>query len=659
MSRSDWVPALVPEGCEALEPFATAGVLRETELQVAGLIRRTVPDTSDEVLLAAALCVRALQLGHACVEPAAVAHTVVAEPTPQVPAVGVEVAEAPVGPVELPWPEPGHWAAQLAASEAVAMVAVDDPDPTSAPVGAVIRPLVFDGTRVYLERYWRHERTVGDALLGGVATAAEFSAIGPADGTSAEAEAESDGSDAIEVVLDRYFGPAGDPGPKEGAGTGSDLQRLAAATALGRSVAIIAGGPGTGKTHTVARLLAAMHHLALDAGSTLDVALTAPTGKAAARMTEAVHQAVTRARADDDVDLPVEVTQRLIATEASTIHRLLGSRGGITFRHNRDNPLPHDVIVVDETSMVDLPLMARLLDALGPDTRLVLVGDPFQLASVEAGAVLGDVVGPAARSDEPVQGPLSNGIVVLRQVHRFGEDSAIAELARAIRADDPERTMEVLGQRDHADLAWVDPQDTGALEALHAAVGEHAREVVSAACRGGGTEALALCRQLKVLCGTRYGLQAWTEDQEHRLGDMITRRAGEDRWYPGRPVIVTRNDYITGVLNGDTGVVIDEGDRHVVAMEGPEGIRRFAVSQLGDVDTWWAMTIHRSQGSEFDHVIVSLPGAASPILTNELLYTAVTRAKKKVTVVAGEESIRAAVERRIARASGLGARLWP
>jgi exodeoxyribonuclease V alpha subunit len=642
-----------------LEPFAGAGVLRETELQLAGLIRRTVPDTSDEVLLAAALCVRAVQLGHACVELDRVAHSVMAEPTSQVPAVGAEQAEALLDPVELPWPEPGRWAAQLAASEAVAIVAVDDPDPTSAPVGEVVRPLVFDGTRVYLERYWRHERTVGDALLDGVGTAPVFSAPGPAVGSAHEPEAETDRNAGIEVALDRYFGPLGDLGPKEGAATGSDLQRIAAATALGRKVAIIAGGPGTGKTHTVARLLAAMHHLALDAGTTLDVALTAPTGKAAARMTEAVHQAVNRTRADDEVELPAEVTERLLATEASTIHRLLGSRGGITFRHNRDNPLPHDVIVVDETSMVDLPLMARLLDALGPDTRLVLVGDPFQLASVEAGAVLGDVVGPTARSDTPVQGPLSNGIVVLRQVHRFGEDSAIAELARAIRADDPQRTMEVLARRDHADLAWVDPQDTGALEALHAAVGEHAREVVAAAGRGEATEALALCKQLKVLCGTRFGSQTWTDDQERRLGDMITRRTGEDYWYPGRPVIVTRNDYITGVLNGDTGVVIDEGERHVVAMEGPEGIRRFAASQLGDVDTWWAMTIHKSQGSEFDHVIVSLPGATSPILTNELLYTAVTRAKQKVTVVADRDSIETAVKRRIARASGLGARLWP
>ena len=659
MSRADGIPALVPDGCEALQPFASAGVLRETELQVAGLIRRTVPDTSDEVLLAAALCVRALQLGHACVELDRVAHTVVAEPAPREPGVGVKAAGAPVDPVELPWPEPEHWAEQLATSEAVAMVAVNDPDPTSAPVGAVIRPLVFDGTRVYLERYWRHERTVGDALLDGVGTAPAFSAPGPAAQASAEPGAESDGSDAIAAVLDRYFGPPGAPGPLGDNGTGSDLQRLAAATALGRKVTIIAGGPGTGKTHTIARLLAAMHDLALDAGTTLDVALTAPTGKAAARMTEAVHQAVTRARADDKVDLPAEVTERLIATEASTIHRLLGSRGGIAFRHNRDNPLPHDVIVVDETSMVDLPLMARLLDALGPDTRLVLVGDPFQLASVEAGAVLGDVVGPASRSDAPVEGPLSNGIVVLRQVHRFREDSAIAELARAIRADDPDRTMEVLARRDHPQVSWVDPENTGAVKALHTTVGEHARKVVAAAGRGEGAEALALCKQLKVLCGTRSRSLEWTDDQERRLGDMITRRTREDRWYRGRPVIVTRNDYITGVLNGDTGVVIGEGDRSVVAMEGPEGIRMFAASQLGDVDTWWAMTIHKSQGSEFDHAIVSLPVATSPILTNELFYTAVTRAKEKVTVVAGEESIRAAVERRIARASGLGARLWP
>lgn len=659
MSTAAAIQPLVPGGCEALEPFAAAGVLHETELQVAGLIARTVPGTTDEVLLASALCVRALQLGHACVELDKVARTVVAEPTPREPAVGVQAPGALIDPADLPWPEPERWAAQLVASGAVAVSAVDDRDSASTPAGQVIRPLVFDGARVYLERYWRYERMVGDALLEGVGTPPAAATRGAVGGIPAEVGAGTDAGATTEAVLDLYFGSPGTPAPGEGGNAGRDLQRLAAATAMARRVAIIAGGPGTGKTHTIARLLAAMHHLALDADTMLDVALTAPTGKAAARMTEAVHQAVNRARADDDVDLPAEVAERLTATEASTIHRLLGSRGGVAFRHNRDNPLPHDVIVVDETSMVDLPLMARLLDALGPETRLVLVGDPFQLASVEAGAVLGDVVGPASRSDAPVEGPLSDGIVVLRQVHRFGEDSAIAELARAIRADDQDHTMEVLAQRDHPEVSWVDPEDTGALEALRITVGEHAREVVGAARRGDGAEALALCKQLKVICGTRYGSRAWTHDQEQRLGDMISRRTAAGGWYPGRPIIVTRNDYITGVLNGDTGVVIDEDGHQVVAMEGPGGIRRFAASQLGDVDTWWAMTIHKSQGSEFDHAIVSLPGAASPILTNELLYTAVTRAKKSVTVVGDETAIRSAVGRRIARASGLGARLWP
>ncbi len=622
---------LLPSGTEALEPFVDAGVLREADVQVAGAIGRVVPGTSDEVLLAAALCVRALSLGHVCIEIDAVAARIDADAAAEADgAIGTAGGEVALG--ALRWPEPAAWAGTLRSSAAVAVrdtstgAAIDSLDPS------VLRPLVFDGSRVYLERYWRYERQVGDALL------AAPGAGGPEPVAYDETE--------LDAALDRCFGSDPD---------GTDLQRRSAAVALRSRITVLAGGPGTGKTHTVARLLGALHDLSLRRGMHLQVALAAPTGKAAARMTEAVHEAA------EHIDLPAEVTAALRATEGSTLHRLLGYRDGVTFRHDRTNPLPHDVVVVDETSMVALPLMARLLDALRPEARLVLVGDPFQLASVEAGAVLGDIVGPAARGATAAAGPLADRIVVLEGAHRFAESSGIAALAAAVRAGDAEEALAVLRDPRRPEVTWVQPDDVAAVRALRATVLDAAAAVALAARSGDAEAAHAAALELKVLCGTRFGATgsyAWRDHIERRLPRLVEGMRTDDRWYAGRPVIVTANDSITGVFNGDTGLVVRDGERTAIVMAGATGLRRFATAQLAAVETWWAMTIHKSQGSEFDHAVVSLPGAGSRVLTNELLYTAVTRGRRLVTVLATEEALRTAIATPVARASGLGSRLW-
>ena len=652
MTDTTTAPLLVDD-TGVLAPYVEAGIFREADIQVAGAIARAVPGTSDAVLLAAALCVRALQLGHVCVDLDRVATTVVArdvvEGSPPNPA-----ADPSTSVEELPWPDPAEWAEGLRASEAVAVRdpssgdTVDDLDPT------VIRPLVFDGERVYLERYWRYERQVGDLLLA--AGAASNDRAGQAGvlpdaietRTSNGTPDADEGLAAMDAVLDRFFGPDDGDDP--------DLQRLGARVALDRRVTVLAGGPGTGKTHTVARMLAAAHQLALDAGRPIEVALAAPTGKAAARMTQAVQHAVAVA------DLPPDVAEPLLADEAVTIHRLLGYRDGISFRHDASNPLPHDLVVIDETSMVALPLMARLLDALRPGARLVLVGDPFQLASVEAGAVLGDVVGPAARATADVEGPLADNIVVLQRVHRFAADSAIADLADAVREGDADRALDVLRDPAASDVAWVEPHNSKALARLRATVTQNAVGVVEASRAGDQATALHLTSEVKVLAGTRFGplgSHGWSDQVERRLPRLVEGLDTRRRWYIGRPVIITHNDYVNRVFNGDTGVVVDSAGRATVAMQGAEGLRTLLPSQLGAVETWWAMTIHKSQGSEFDHAIVSLPGAQSRVLTNELLYTGLTRAREQVTVVADEAALRTAIASPVARASGLGSRLWP
>jgi len=603
MRSTDTSTPVLPVGTAVLARFVEAGIVREAGVQVAGAVARAVPGVDDEALLATALCVRALQLGHVCVVLNEVARTVAIEAQGDQtdPADDVE----PTAQIDdLPWPDPTGWAEALRSSAAVTVRDPNSGDATGHVDEGVIRPLVFDGKRVYLERYWRYERQVGDLLLN--------QPDRHTNGSAAEPEAEPTEADeaAIDAVLDQFFGPEDPDRP--------DLQRLGARVALTRRITVLAGGPGTGKTHTVARLLAALHQLAIDDDRPLQVALAAPTGKAAARMTEAVHQAVA------DADMPEASAQPLLASEAGTIHRLLGYRDGISFRHDRTNPLPHDVVVVDETSMVALPLMARLLDALRPDARVVLVGDPFQLASIEAGAVLGDVVGPATDHDATPDGPLADNIVVLQRVHRFAADSAIAALADAVRSGAADRAIEILSDGGSDDVQWIDPADHRAIGHLRRIVVSGAAEVAKAAHEGEAGAALDRAVDLKVLCGTRFGplgSYAWRDHLERELPKVVQDLSTDRGYYVGRPVIITRNDYITGVFNGDTGIVIRDDDRTVVAMAGPDGIRLVLPSQLAAVETWWAMTIHKSQGSEFAHAVVSLPNALSRVLTRELLYT--------------------------------------
>ncbi|MEO5678553.1 MAG: AAA family ATPase, partial [Acidimicrobiales bacterium] len=391
-----------------LRPFSDLTVLEASDVHTAITLGRLAGGADDEVLLAAALAVRAVRMGHVYVDLATVAATA----APDDEEVEIDVAA-------LPWPEPASWPALVAASS---LTATGDGGPRHAGVRVDGRPLRLLGSRLYLERYWRHERRVADDLR-----ARGGGGLPPVD------EA------VLAAGLIRLFGPP--PDARTGA---DDLQRLAAATAVRRRLCVVAGGPGTGKTTTVARILVLLHEQAAALGAAPPrVALTAPTGKAAARLAEAVHEEAGR--------LPTgpAIRRALLATSASTLHRLLGWQAGnqSRFRHDAADPLAHNVVVVDESSMVSLSLMARLLDAVRPAARLILVGDPRQLASVEAGAVLGDIVGLApaghrvgseAASPPDPGGPVADGIVVLRRVHRFG--AGVAGVAEAIDAGDPGAT---------------------------------------------------------------------------------------------------------------------------------------------------------------------------------------------------------------------------
>ena len=372
----------------------------------------------------------------------------------------------------------------------------------------------------------------------------------------------------------------------------------------------------------------------LASGRRLRIALAAPTGKAAARLQEAVQLEVGKLAPSDQ--------EALAGLHATTLHRLLGSRPDTSarFRHHRGNRLPHDVIVVDETSMVSLTMMARLLEAVRPETRLVLVGDPDQLASVEAGAVLADLV----------DGLGEGRIAALKTSHRFGK--SIGTLATAIRVGDADKAVEVL-RAGGEHIEWIDTDDPR--ERLRNVLVRHAVALRTAAVLGDERAALQVLDDHRLLCAHRrgpFGVAYWNRQVER----WLTEETGEpiwSSWYAGRPVLATANDYGLGLYNGDTGVtVVRDGALRVVI-----GDATFATSRLADVETMHAMTIHKSQGSQADEVTVLLPQEESRLLTRELFYTAVTRAKERVRVVGSEAALRAAIERRAIRASGLARRL--
>ena len=601
---------LLGEDTATLAPFVQAGVLDASAVHVASIIGRSVGGVDPEVLLGAALAARSPRFGHTCVVISDVAGSIVVD--------DAQLVEIDA----LPWPDPLEWAARLAASPAVYR--------PETPRGDVTLPLVWDGIRLYLERYWSFEERVARDLLR------RATAVGGFAVPSAE----------LVDILGQLFEYDDSSSP--------DLQREAVVRALTRRLTVIAGGPGTGKTRTIALLFAAAHRLASGRRQVLEIALAAPTGKAADRMTESVRSNVELTGLSEDVSEAME------AVGATTLHRLLGASGSGRFRYDARNPLPHDMVIVDETSMVSLPLMARLLSAVRPDATLVLVGDPFQLASVEAGAVLGDIVGTASTRTEA--GPLAADVVILERVHRFKVDSAIAALADAVRDGDADEAFELLRNDPTGELAWVDGDDDAGIATLKQEVATNSVAVIRAARSGDGEAALRLASDLKVLCATRLGhlgVYQWTDDIEISAARVLPDAGIGRRWYVGRPIIVTRNDYSNRTFNGDVGIVVGGANQPVVMFVEPNGVRAMAPSQLGDVETWWATTIHKSQGSEFQRVIVTLPPPPSPVLTRELLYTAVTRAKEHVTLVGSEAALRAAITRPAVRASGLGPKLWP
>ncbi len=628
-----------------LDAFNRAGVLAAADIHVALTLLSLAgvapgSETGGLIGLAGALAVRAPRLGHVFVDLGTVAATVAAE------------SSAP-GADALVWPDADAWTAALRASPT--LVATDE---TAA---GGLRPLRLLGRRLYLDRYWRQERSLAHTL-----SALDAQPVGALD------------LPRLADLLARLFPDPADAG-----------QRAAAACAALRGLTVVAGGPGTGKTTTVARTVAALAELAggPDAGERGDagtgaplIALCAPTGRAAARLAQAVGAETA------GLGLSTATLAALRAVDASTIHRLLGARGEGRFRHTAANPLPHDIVIVDETSMVSLSLISHLLDAVRRDARVVLVGDPDQLSAIEAGAVLRDIVGPAA--DGPCFGAgmrsiltrvtgadpgeathesrFGSGVVVLRRGHRFG--APISALAEAIRSGDGDGAVAALGEHGadpDGDVLWLDvdaaalSEDPRAADILESVIVEAFAPLISAARAGDVTTALAGLTRMRLLCAHRqgrYGVRSWTVRVEEWLAQALGLALEGD--YPGRPLLLNENDYELALYNGDSGVVVSADGGISAAFEREDGVLSVAPARLAGVGTAFASTIHKSQGSQFETAVVILPDPDSRLLTRELLYTAVTRAQRRLVIVGSQPALTAAVARPVQRATGLRERLW-
>ncbi|MBP5073398.1 exodeoxyribonuclease V subunit alpha [Pseudomonas chlororaphis] len=657
-----------------LDRWVERGWLRALDKAFVGFLHELEPQGDPLVLMAAALTSHQLGHGHVCLD----LFETLKEPdfALSLPPEGDLQSTAAVLPSQvLATLDGAHWCKALAASRLVALAADQSEQ-------ARQRPLVLSGKRLYLRRYWAYERRIDNALRQRLAVQEET----PAD---------------LAERLGGLFGAAKATGPV-------DWQKLACALATRGAFSIITGGPGTGKTTTVVRLLALLQAPAVEAGKPLRIRLAAPTGKAAARLTESISLQVRSLSVDDSV-------REKIPSDVTTVHRLLGNRPGTRhFRHHAGNRLPLDVLVVDEASMIDLEMMANLLDALPVHARLVLLGDKDQLASVEAGAVLGDLCrdaeagwySPQTRSWlEAVSGeqladsglqednagthPLAQQVVMLRHSRRFGEGSGIGQLARWVNQQQAEEARRLLAARSHADLYGLSlkGEQDRALERLllegHGDGPQGYRHYLSLL-RGQrppadtaledprwtawARDVLLAFDQFQLLCAVRKG--PWgVEGLNQRITAALFKARlieSDQQWYEGRPVLMTRNDYGLGLMNGDIGIALKlpehegtQDGRLVLRVafprnDGQGGVRFVLPSRLNDVETVYAMTVHKSQGSEFAHTALILPEALNPVLTKELIYTGITRAKDWFSLIEPRAGVfEEAVRRKVKRLSGL------
>jgi len=639
-----------------LSALAKTGALRALDHALAQSLRRLDPETPDVVLAAAALASLAVAQGHAGFDPAQPARL-------------IEAA--------LAWPEPQAWIAQLQASPWVASPGDDSLEAAQA-------PLAWEHGLLYLRRYREYERRlalglqrIGQAPLDAgdpAALAPLFARLFPGNADATPRTASVQG----ELFAQAPAVTASEPAE---ASIAVDQQARAAALALRHPLLLVTGGPGTGKTTTIARVLVLLAAQAQAAGRAPPrVALAAPTGRAAERMAESLRNAVQQLpRLGVDAALCAQ-----LPTTGTTLHRLLGViPDSPRFRHHADNPLPYDTIVVDEASMIDLPLMAKLVEAVADGTRLVLLGDPDQLPSVEAGDVLGAILRaagdgtriapddaqalqgllgalPAASIAPPATG-FAGTRVQLQRGYRQSEALQLAPLAAAMRAGDAARALSLLRDGQLPGVRFHENEDDP-LQAWREPLQRYWEALAAAPTPA---RALALAGRLRLLTAVREGPQG-ARGLNARIEELLggtTLRGGAPAHFHGRLLLITENSYRHRLFNGDVGICLREGDggaRGVTAWfpgDDPDAPRPFHPAALPAHESAFAMTVHKAQGSEFDEVWLQLPRRDNRVLSRELLYTGITRARHALHLAGEAAVIDAALSRHASRWSGLAQRL--
>jgi exodeoxyribonuclease V alpha subunit len=613
-----------------INTFLQKGLLSEIDIYFGKFINRFSKDRDPDIFLAAALTSHATSSGNICLDLEALAADGF---------IGKQGARDSIG-----CPNLAVWLEKLFTSPAVGRP-------------GEICPLILDAkNRLYLYRYWNYENMLSNSIIRRIS----------------KQPANLDLT-CLKNGLDRLF-----PKTEE---KGINWQKIAAAVSSLRHLSIITGGPGTGKTYTVTKVLALL--LEQEPGRTPQFYLAAPTGKAAGRLKETIEQAITDLNCDDSI-------KAAIPSQVFTIHRLLKPvKDSPDFHYNRDNPLIADVVVIDEASMVDLALMAKLFQAVPENARLILMGDKDQLTSVEGGAVLGDicdrdvmhgfsasfmdqikqVTAENIEQEIKVTGRESNlrdSIVVLQKSYRFAAGSDIDILSRAVNHANTEAALAMLENADGQFLAYQELQPNKSL------MNTLAEQIVCGYQPylqiNDPAQALRCLQRFKILCTLNSGPLGVLA--VNKLAEQVLSRKNliqldsirENPWYAGRPVLITRNDYQVGLFNGDIGIAMQADAQSkelgVFFSDNAGGVRRFNPYQLPEHETVYAMTVHKSQGSEFDEVLFILPDKDVSILTRELIYTALTRARKKITVWGRRSIIRSAISRKIERTSGLRDALW-
>lgn len=658
---------------QLLNDWLELGWIRALDIALVKLLAKLDPDAQPLLLLAIALTSHQLGHGHICLDLQSVMR---------------DADLALLLPPEGQLVEPQ----QVLPSQLLAKVSL--PSWLAAVQSSVLlyrnqqaAPLVLHEGRLYLYRYWQYEVSVAQQLVRRIDTLMLLA------------------DDFPERLTDLFNEPLIIDGQRQ-----TDWQKVACAMAAQGQLTLITGGPGTGKTTTVVRLLALLQQSAVQTGQALRIQLAAPTGKAAARLTESIGKQVASLPVADNV-------KNSIPTEVTTLHRLLGSLPNTRhFRHNSSNRLVVDVLVIDEASMIDLEMMHNVLQAMPKHARLILLGDKDQLASVEAGSVLGDLCADAELGyytpqtqqkleqlcNEPVyaepwhigdakQHPLAQRTVMLRHSRRFDGDSGIGQLAHAVNQSDQRQAWQLL-QNPTADISYLQLNSSNTADFDRLLLGDNdldnnhpgygyylqvlqeqrpaGEQPFTAECwQKWAGAVLSAFDQFRLLCALRkgaYGVVGLNERIASLLytKDLISSAEG---WYEGRPVLVTKNDYSLGLMNGDIGIALLLPNNEAAAEEpqqvlrvvfarndGEGGVRFVLPSRLTAVETVFAMTVHKSQGSEFTHTALILPDRINPVLTKELLYTGITRAKNKFTLVESQVGIfNASVQRKVERISGL------